>query len=77
MFIIETNVKEFEEMSPEEIPEKYLEEWKKGMDVAMNVHKTGNKTLSDSDNSGVGTSFNKSFMKTRILNLTFSGGFTA
>ena len=58
-------------MSPEEIPEKYLEEWKKGMEVAMNVHKTGNKTLCESDNSGVGTSLNKSFIKTRTVNLLF------
>ena len=64
-------MKEFEEMSPEEIPEKFVEEWKKGMEVAMNVHKTGNKTLSDSDNSGVGISLNKSFIKTRIVNLFF------
>ena len=35
----------------------------------MNVYKTGNKTLSDSDNSGVGTSLNKSFIKTIIVNL--------
>ena len=35
----------------------------------MNVYKTGNKTLSDSDNSGVGTSLKKSFIKTRIVNL--------
>ena len=54
MFIVEANIKEFEEMSLEDIPEKYVEEWKKGMEIARNVHKTGNKTLSDSDNSGVG-----------------------
>ena len=54
MFIQESNVKVFEDLTVDGIPEKYIDDWSKGMAAARSEHMSANETLSDSDTSGIG-----------------------
>ena len=54
MFIQESNVKVFEDLTVDGIPEKYTDDWSKGMAAARSEHMSANETLSDSDTSGIG-----------------------
>ena len=44
----------FEDLTVDGIPEKYTDDWSKGMAAARSEHMSANETLSDSDTSGIG-----------------------
>ena len=54
MNVQDGNVQNFLIDCPQEVPEKYLDAWRKGMDIAKNANLSTNDTLSDSDTSGAG-----------------------